>query len=381
MGENNNKKSCLLFVVNDLAFFVSHRLPVAIAAKRAGYDVHLAAADVVPTIDINQYGFSYHYVPLRRSSLNPFFELHSLFALVRLFRRLSPALVHLITIKPVLYGGIAARLTGVTGVVVAVSGLGYVFTSSGIRARLIRVFALMMYHLALGKDNLRVVFQNPSDRDALVHSGAVSPDKTRLIRGSGVDLNEYHPVPEPDDVLVVVFASRLLRDKGVFEFVDAARRLKEQGIRARFRLAGDRDPGNPSSVSEQTLDEWRKDDAIEVVGYCRDIPALFAASHIVVLPSYYGEGLPKVLMEAAACGRAVVTTDHPGCRHAVEPGASGLTVPVRDAEALAEAIRDLIENPEKRRKMGAAGRELAEREFSIEKIVAEHLAIYRELLQ
>jgi glycosyltransferase involved in cell wall biosynthesis len=237
-----------------------------------------------------------------------------------------------------------------------------------------------IYRLALGHANIKVIFQNLDDRSVLVDAGAIQPDRTELIKGSGVALSEYPMRPEPEGVPVVTFAARLLKDKGVVEFVTAARILRTKNVRAKFWLVGSSDPENPTSVTEEQMAEWHLEGDVELMGFRTDISDLFAKSNVVVLPSYYGEGLPKVLIEAAACGRAVVTTDHPGCRDAIEADKTGLLVPVRDARALANAIQSLIEDPMRRRKMGAAGRAFAEREFSIEQVVEAHLRIYRELL-
>jgi glycosyltransferase involved in cell wall biosynthesis len=369
----------LLVIVNDPMFFLSHRLPVAIAAKKAGYIVHIATAAGSSIDRIKSYGLKHHVLPLTRSGRNPFSELKAIWSIWRLMYRLQPDIVHLVTIKPVLYGGIAARLSNVSGVVAAVSGLGTVFMAQGVRARLLRKFVNWLYRIALGHPNIRVIFQNPEDRSVLLDNGALNLNQTVLIRGSGVSLAEYPLRPEPVGVPVVVLAARLLRDKGVGEFVEAARLLHSRGVQARFRLIGSQDPGNPTTITEDELNAWRQEGEVELLGYRVDIPKLFSEANIVTLPSYYGEGLPKVLIEAAACGRAVVTTDHPGCRDAIEPEKTGLLVPVRDPAALAAAIEMLIQDGELRHRMGQAGRTLAEREFTVESVVDAHLNIYKEL--
>lgn len=369
----------LMLVVNDPAFFLSHRLPIALAARQEGYAVHVATA-FGPGIDrIATLGLIHHILPLSRSGKNPLVELKGFMALYRLFRKIRPDIVHLVTIKPVLYGGIAARLAGVPGVVAAVSGLGFVFLASGLKAAFVRAVVSGMYRLVLGKRNLKVIFQNPDDRRTLAQDNVLQRDKAVMIRGSGVDLSAYAAMPAPEGVPVVVMAARLLRDKGVHEFVAAAQLLKQRCLAARFWLVGAPDPGNPASVNEADLSVWRSAKIVELLGHRHDIARLFAQSNIVVLPSYR-EGFPRVLLEAAACGRSVVTTDVPGCRDAVEPGVTGLLVPPRDAVALADAIQRLLLDAELRERMGQAGRQLAEREFSIEKAVAAHLAVYRELM-
>lgn len=369
----------LLIVVNCPSFFCTHRLPVARGAQAAGYDVHVATNDGPAVASIVAAGFVHHTLPITRSGRNPFIELFSFLSILWLIIRTKPKLVHLVTIKPVLYGGIAARLARVPSVVAAVSGLGFVFVSGGLRKKLARWLVLRMYKFALGKRNLRVIFQNPSDCEALVRAGAVDTRKVVMIRGSGVDLSAYRPFSEPEGCPLVVMAARLLWDKGVREFVEAARLLRERGVLARFALVGISDIGNPASVGVEQLTLWEAEGMVELWGFRSDIANVFAMAHLVTLPSFYGEGLPKVLIEAAACGRAIVTTDMPGCRDAIDPNVSGLLVPPRDSGALANAIQCLLENPSLRASMGRAGRELAEREFSIENVVATHLAVYQSL--
>jgi glycosyltransferase involved in cell wall biosynthesis len=370
--------SLLLIVVNDAAFFLSHRLAVAQGAKKAGYEVHVASMPGPAVERVRDLGFVHHELPLSRSGKNILGEILSLVSIWRLLWRLKPDVLHLVTIKPVLYGGIAARLAPVKGVVAAVSGLGFVFLATGLKATILRRIISSLYRFALGKKNLRVIFQNPDDRDVLVGMGALESVKVEMIRGSGVDLASYTEVPEPSGTPVVCLAARLLRDKGVLEFVEAVRILRQRGVSARFQLVGDLDLGNPATITVDELEAWRQEGFIELPGFRKDIAKLFSDAHIVTLPSYR-EGLPKVLVEAAACGRAVVTTNVPGCRDAIEPGITGLLVPVRNASALADAMEMLLNDSELRQRMGHAGRMLAESEFSIDKIVKQHLDIYSKL--
>ena len=368
----------LLFVVNDSEFFLSHRLPIAAAAQHLGYEIHVATADGSGVKKITAQNMQHHKIPLTRSGRNPLQEINTIVSIHRVFKKIKPNLVHLVTIKPVLYGGVIARLVGIPGTVSAVSGLGFIYIDKGMRARLTRLIANQLYRFAFGKNNIRVIFQNPDDKDMFVKAKTVHSDKVVMISGSGVDLSKHSFVSEPTSVPVATMASRLLRDKGVVEFVEAARRLVQQGINARFRLVGEPDLGNPASVSLDKLNEWRKEGIVEITGFRENIGDVFASSNLVVLPSYR-EGMPKVLLEAAACGRAVVTTDVPGCRHAIEPGRTGLLVPVRDVDALAAAMKLLLEDTKLRQEMGQAGRTLAENEFTIENVIAEHLAVYESL--
>lgn len=369
----------LLFVVNNPAFFMSHRLPVAQAAQRAGYDVHVATMDGPAVADIVALGMTHHVIPMTRSGKHPLQELGTLLALLRLFRRLRPQVVHLVTIKPVLYGGIAARLARVPGMVAAISGLGFVFLSNSLKMRLVRSVVARLYRLALGHPNSRVIFQNASDRDLLKSLGAVRNEQVVLIRGAGVDLDLCQALPEPAaPPVVATMVARLLRDKGVWEFVEAARLLRARGVPVTMRLVGGVDAGNPTSATPAEVEAWQREGCVEALGERSDVPQLYAASHIAVLPSYR-EGLPKSLIEAAACGRAVVTTDVPGCRDAIDPDKTGLLVPVRDPQALADAIARLAGDAALRQGMGTAGRALAEREFNIERVARIHVELYDTL--
>lgn len=310
--------------------------------------------------------------------MRPDREFRAVMAMFRLFRRLRPAVVHLVTIKPVLYGGLAARLARVPAVVYAISGMGYLFSGDGRGGMFVSTLVRRWYRFALGHGNSRVIVQNADDRNALVGMGALLPERAVLIPGSGVDLERFRPVSAPGDPPVVVLPARMLADKGVEEFVAAAEMLRGRGTVARFVLAGDVDPGNPSSIDAQRLRAWQADGVVEWRGHCDDMPRLLQQAGIVCLPSYR-EGMPLSLLEAAAAGRPVVTTDVPGCREAIIPGTTGLLVPARDPAALADAIEGLLRDPEACERMGAAARHLAERRYSLDQVVAEHLHLYAEL--
>jgi glycosyltransferase involved in cell wall biosynthesis len=376
-------KQRLMLVVNDLRYFISHRLPIAQAALKSGLDVHVAYGELggAEVGALNALGLTLHFVPIQRGGTNPFADLRSVILLWTLFRRVRPDLVHLVTIKPVLYGGIAARLARVPAVVSAMAGLGFVFIEQGgVKAAVLRRVIKPMFGWALGHPRQTLIFQNPDDRDRVLTITKVLSQQVRLIRGSGIDLKACPAVPEPEGIPIVAMASRLLRDKGVLEFVDAARVLRKRGVLARFWLIGEPDLANPASVTPEEVAAWQAEGVVECLGHRKDVPSLYAQAHIVTLPSYR-EGLPKSLIEAAACGRAVVTTNVPGCRDAIEPDVSGLLVPPRDAVALADALERLIQDSGLRQSMGQAGRALAEREFGIEKVVAAHLQIYQELME
>src|SRR5690606_24224864 len=325
-------------------------------------------------------GIRFHRIPLSRRDAWPWEEAHSIRALVSLFSRERPDVVHLVTIKPVLYGGVAARLAGVPAVVSAVSGLGTVFLARGLAAMARRVAVEALYRIAFSHTSQRVIFQNPDDLSMFVEKGILDSGRAVLIRGSGVDLSEFTVTPEPEGTALVILASRMLRDKGVLEFIEAARMLRNDGVAARFVLVGPTDPGNASSLSDTELNVLEEQGAVEWWGARSDMPRVLSGGHVICLPSY-GEGVPKVLLEAAACGRPIVTTDVAGCREVVEHGHNGLLVPPRDARALGAAIRRLLESPELRSTMGAAARARAVREFSIDFVVDATLRTYREVFR
>jgi glycosyltransferase involved in cell wall biosynthesis len=369
----------LLFVVNVDWFFLSHRLPIALAAKKAGFEVHIATGITDKLGVLQAHGLKVHALSLVRGGVGLLNALQTALNLRHIIKQVKPDVVHLVTIKPVLLGGLVARWTRVPALVSAVSGLGYVFTAHGLKARWLQRLVGRVYAWALGHRNQAVIFQNPDDRDTLVAATGLPHSKVEMIRGSGVDLAQYTVAPEVAGVPVVLFPARLLADKGVFEFVAAARLLSAKGLSARFVLAGLVDTANPTSVTQAQLDAWLAEGVVEHWGYRSDMPQVLASATVVALPSYR-EGMPKALLEAAACGRAVVTTDVPGCRNAIEPGVTGVLVPVREVESLANAIELLLIYPEDRKTMGIAGRRLAEQEFDVHAVVDKHLAIYHRLL-
>jgi glycosyltransferase involved in cell wall biosynthesis len=369
----------LLFVVNDTAIFASHRLPVAVAAARAGYEVHLAALDSGALEALRDHDIRYHPLRVDRTGLNPVKDLRMALELAHTVRDVRPVLMHTVTIKPVIYGGIVARLCGVPSLVSAVTGLGQVFTDQKSVPRPVRALARALYRLALGHPNSCTIFQNPDDRAFMVEAKLVSIDRTALIRGSGVDMAYFAPRPEPADPAVVVLPARLLWDKGVGEFVEAARMLRKDGLDARLALVGEPPPHNRGSVPRETIEDWVREGLVEWWGHQTDMPGIYARSHIVCLPSYYGEGVPRALIEAAACGRPIVTADTPGCREVVRHGMNGLLVPPRAAAALADALRELLLDRERCEAMGRRGRELAVAEFSVEHVVEATLDVYAGL--
>lgn len=368
-------KKRILFIVNVDWFFISHRLPIALEALENGFDVHVACAITDKAELLLNHGVTVHPLDLSRGGIGLLGELKAIFQMMDVIRTVNPDVLHTVTIKPVLYGNLAARFFGVPKRIASISGLGYVFIAQGARAKLFRSFISILYRLALGGAN-KVIFQNTDDRDRLKEISAIKSGQEVYIRGSGVNLKVHSVLVEPTGAPVVMLVARLLIDKGVNEFVAAAKMLRDRRPDVRMVLVGDVDPDNPKSIAAETLDQWVGERVVEHWGYSHDIPSTIAKANVVVLPSYR-EGLPKSLIEAAACGRAVVTTNVPGCRDAIEPNKTGLLVPVKSVEPLAEAIITLIDNVDLRHKFGRKGRQLAEEAFDIRDVVKKHIDIYK----
>lgn len=369
----------LLFFVAEDWSFCSHRLPLAVAARDAGYKVSVVAREREHGEVIRQAGLRLIPLEMVRSGVNPIAEAEVIRELARIYRAERPDIVHHVALKPVIYGSIAASMAKVPLVVNAMVGLGFLFVSNSAKARLIRPLVKSLFRHLLNRGQSRLILQNPDDVRLFTCGGMVEARRVVLIRGSGVDPARFAFLSEPEGEPLVILASRLLWDKGVGEFVEAARLLRRQGLKARFALVGDGDDENPASISHAKLSAWHEEGVVEWWGRRSDMPKVMAGANIVCLPSY-GEGVPKVLIEAAACGRAIVTTDVPGCREIVREGENGLLAQVRDHATLATALKKLIDSPELRSKMGRRGRELVEAEFSLEQINRETLALYRDLL-
>lgn len=317
-----------------------------------------------------------------RRSLNPLREAFLLLHLIRLFKLENPTIVHSFTIKCAIYGSLAARLAGVPARVNAVAGMGYVFTSNALKARLLRPVVRILLKLALGGRNARLILQNPDDVALFRQAGLVDPEHVRLIPGSGVDCVRFSPAPQQivQGRVRVVLPARLLWDKGLAEYMEAARLLRSRGVPVDLLLAGTPDPGNPAAVPEPAVREWVSEGLVQWLGHVDDMPALFRSVQIVALPSYR-EGLPKGLIEAGASGCALVTTDVPGCREVVTHEVNGLLVPVKDGVALADAIERLVRDPALRQALGVAAREKAVTEFDERIVIARTLDVYAELMR
>ena len=372
----------LLYLVNIPRFFVTHRLPLAEAVREAGYEVHVAAAgnDETNAERIRAAGFPFHPLPIQQHGVNPFQELSAMIAAARIIRMLRPEIVHTFTIKPLLYAGLSAHILQPPGMVFSLTGLGYLFSDWSRRAAFLRQMVRWPLRLALAHSQARLTFQNPDDQQRFVQLGLVPERRTTLIRGSGVDIQRFQPQTEPSGPPIVLFAGRLLWAKGIRDFVAVARMMHEAGVEARFQIAGYPEAGNPATVDEAQLFAWQREQIVEYLGAVEDMPALIAASHIVCLPSQYGEGIPAILLEAAASGRALVTTDIPGCREIARDGINARLITPGNREELYGALLQLIQQPQIRIEMGARGREIAVNEFSQEQVFRETLALYQKIL-
>lgn len=372
--------SRVLFVESDAPSFLMHRRATAEGVRGRGCDVHVAAPGGPEQAAIEALGFTFHEAPFSRGSTSPLGELRTLRALRALYARLRPDLVHHVALKAVLYGTLAARLARVPAIVNGVTGLGYLFTEGDGRAALLRAVFVAMARPVLRSERAITTFENADDLAAFRRLGLVAEDRGVLVRGTGVDTRQFRPTPEPPGVPVVTLASRMLWEKGIGVFVEAARLLRRDGVEARMALVGLPDPENPRSVPRAQLQAWHDEGIVEWWGFRQDMPGVLGASHVFVLPTMYREGVPRVLIEAAACGRPAVTTDRPGCRDIVRDGENGLVVPANDAPALAGAIRTLLGDPALRARMGARGRAIVEEEYAQEHVLAATLAIYERLL-
>lgn len=371
-------KGKILYLVTEDWYFCSHRLPLACAARDEGYEVVVVTRVTSHGDEIVRNGLKLIPMGMRRRGQNPLYELSSIIELIKIYRRERPDLVHHVALKPVIYGSLAALVTGVSSKVNALAGLGYVFSSDSLKARLLRPAVRLLFRGLLNRKNCQVILQNPDDIATLVEAKVLRAKNITLIRGSGVDLQIFSMVPESDAVPLVILASRMLWDKGVGEFIEAALHLQSAGVTARFVLVGESDPDNPSSISNAQLRQWHEEKGVEWWGRREQMAAVMQQSHIVCLPSYR-EGLPKVLLEAAASGRAIVTSDAPGCREIVKDGENGILVPIKQSGPLAEALGRLIADPLLRQQMGRRGRALVEAEFSSDQVIRETLALYSTL--
>ncbi|RDV05111.1 glycosyltransferase family 4 protein [Undibacter mobilis] len=367
----------ILYLVSEDWYFVSHRLPMARAAKAAGLAVHVATRVGRDGDRIRAEGFELHPVGWRRGSLNPFTLLATVREVRALYRRIKPDLVHHVALVPSVLGSIAA-LGLPMAKLNAFAGLGFAFTSMTAKARAIRTVAAPLMRWLLNRPATAVLVQNPDDRQAALDLG-VTADRIALIPGSGIDVDELKPLPEPAGLFTVAFVGRLLDDKGVRPLVRAHEILAERGVAVRLLLAGTPDPSNPASIPDSVIEGWRHRPNLVVMGHVSDIVSVWEQAHVGALPSRR-EGLPKSLLEAAACGRALIATDVPGCREIARQNINALLVPVDAAAALADAVETLMKDDDLRHRFAAESRRITVEEFSSARIGREIVALYRKLL-
>jgi glycosyltransferase involved in cell wall biosynthesis len=363
----------IILFANTPWYLYNYCFPLADAIKQLGMDILLVSPKGEYADRLVSAGFRHVSFSLQRRSINPITEIWSLIKLLRLYKREKPDIVHHFTTKCIIYGSVAAHRSGIEHVVNSVTGMGYAFSGEQWFRRFLRIIIKSLYRRTLV--DTKVLFQNPNDRDEFINEGLVLPEQTILIRSSGVNLEKFNRTPEPDGVPFIILAGRLLYDKGVVEFVEAARMLKMRNIPARFALVGEPDPDNPSSIPLDKLKSWHEEGVVEWLGWQEDMALVYKQANIVCLPSYR-EGVPKSLIEAAAVGRAIVTTDTPGCRDVVQNGINGFLVPVRSTKELADALQVLILDKTLRQKMGQEGHLIAERDFNLQNVLASILAVY-----
>lgn len=367
-------KKKILYLVTEDRYFYTHRLPLAKAMVEKGYQVFVVTRGDKLKAEFEKAGLKVIPFAFNRKGINPFKEVAKLIQLIKIYKKIKPDLVHHIAIKPVIHGSIAARIIKIPKVVNAIAGLGTVFSDNTFLTRMIRPVVNSLFRLLLNAPNSTVIIQNLEDQTQLEKQG-VKKKQFVLIRGAGVDTDQFIFIEEPDEIPKIVLTSRMLWNKGIGELIEATRILRRENLQFEVWLVGDCDPGNLSSIPELTIKSWVDEGLVKWLGLRDDIAEIWHQSHIAVLPSYR-EGLPKSLLEAAACGKPIVTTDVPGCREVVKEGVNGFLVPAKDPCALAAALKKLIENPELRKVMGGRSRQIAEKEFSSEKVIAETLAIY-----
>lgn len=369
----------IVFVNVEDHMFLNQRLNLALAAKEAGFKVVVASNKSELHTTISNYGFKYVDTRNKRQGKNIFVQILSIYRLYRIFRDEKPDVVHNISIKPNIYGSIAARLCGVPRIVNLVNGLGYVFTSDkSIRRFMIKKLVIHMYRFAFLSERIQVIFQNPDDQDYFIHKKITSKNNSHLVLGSGVDTSLFSPSNSMtfNSKPVVLFFGRMLWDKGIGYLIEAKKILKADNIDFNLTLAGEPDDSNPSSIELEQIKKWESEGLIKFLGYCPDMVEIIRGSDLVTLPSYYREGVPLSLIEAASIGKPIVTTDMPGCREIVEDGVNGFLVPIKDSKALANKIKEILLNEDMKVSFGENSRQRAIRFFSKEIVNKKTIEIY-----
>ena len=375
-----NKK--ILFVVNELNFFLSHRLSIAKEASKKGYLVHLAIENKKLTKVENEHlkDFQIHNYHVSRSNLNVIFEIYTFISLFLLIKRINPQLVHLITMKPIIYGGIINRILNIKSQVISVTGMGYIFINKKkLRIKLLNFIVKNLLKFAINHKNQKIIVQNNSDLHEFLRIKKISNKNFILIPGSGVNLNLFNYVPENEKNNLIIMVCRLLKDKGVYEFIEAEKKIRNKNIKARFWLVGNIDPSNPSSLSSKDIEKIKEDSKVKFLGFRKDISRLYKYSNIAVLTSYR-EGFPKSLIEASACGRPIITTDVPGCRDSIINNVTGILINKKNSQQLCDAIELLLKNDTLRKKMGYQARINAENKYNINDVISKHMEIYNNLI-
>lgn len=373
----------ILFVINEASYVVSHRLHLIKKALELGWRVSVLAPEIETYVPFTSLGLDveYHNFEIQRKGLNPFKEIKGLLTLFHFVKENKPDIIHGVTLKPAFYAGLIGRFYSSIKQIHMFNGLGFLFTDEKTSTKIIRTLLWPLFKFAFSKKGSVALFQNTDDLKRLVSLGVIKKKQTHIIRGSGVDLEQFAKTEEPNfEAPVILLPARLIKPKGIDEFVDAARALKAQNVKARFCIAGPLDDQNPTGYSEEEVKDWVKQGWVEYLGYCKDMAKIYRQSNIVCLPSYYGEGLPKCLLEAAATGRALVTTDHTGCREAVDNGINGFLVPIKDSDALMVALEKLISNDSLRHEFADNSRKKAEQEFSKEIVIEQTFDLYNQLL-
>jgi glycosyltransferase involved in cell wall biosynthesis len=371
------QKSKLIIVVSEDWSFWSHRLSLAQSAIEAGFNVTLLTKVNELEKKIKEKGINVININFVRSSKSPLIDLLNIIKLICIFRKEKPDLIHNVALKTILIGSLAALFNRSAVVVNAFTGLGYVFSSNQFQAKVIRLFIKPVFRLVIRRRNYWTIFQNPDDLNLFDDLGLIEPDRSMLIRGSGVNTSEFSQTIDINETPVVMLASRMLWDKGVGEFVGAAKRFREENIKAKFVIVGDIDKENPMSIPIITIEQWVSEGYIVWEGHSNSMPEKLSSASIVCLPSYR-EGLPKVLLEAAAVGRPLIATDVPGCREIVKNGENGILVKLKNIDSLYNAIKLLVLNKEMRQSMGECSRELVESELSTNIINTQILEFYKK---
>ena len=374
-------KKKLFIVVNQDFFFLSHRLPIGVTAKDAGYDVTIVSEDTGVSDKIREAGLKTINLPINKAGTNIKDEIKTFFFLYKLFRREKPDIVHLVGLKTMLWGSLACRLAGVKAMVSAVCGLGVLFDEEHAHSFMTRSI-LKVLRVTHKKKRLAVIFQNNDDKAIFLNAKIMKEEQCAFTNGSGINLQNYDYTPEPTDGLIrIIFTARMVEDKGTLILIDAAKKLEaEYKGKVQFLLCGGLDT-NPNGITKEMLESRCDGEYIQWLGHRKDVLELLKQSHIMAFPSWYREGLPKSVIEAEAIGRPVVTTDSVGCRDTVVDGKNGYMIPIKDSDALAMALKKLIDNPELRQTMGKNAREFAVKRFDIKDVVKVHMDVYDNILK